>query len=266
MVRRRHYDETTRFVRQLVENIQREDLNDVDRAFGIVRLRDLMQEEVDKRIEAGEQLGKQESNVSWIRVSHRLGYTRQRVSQLIQLLKLPDEVKDGIRQGHISERNTRSLQGLKSSQQRALYRALAAEDIEPDEFKLIARYLKHEDPEATVYEAIRVMHEPLPPVTEFEDDGFMEDDDEATAVSSPSPTPQDTAVAPTPTRGAAPSQSVVPARKGSYTGIQRLDFIRGHLARVQRQGLATAEREEMLRLLQLIERDVASLIEALESK
>src|SRR5690606_20575713 len=44
VVRRLDYDETTRFVRQLVENIQREDLNDVDRAAGLLRLRDLMQE------------------------------------------------------------------------------------------------------------------------------------------------------------------------------------------------------------------------------
>ncbi len=47
VVRRRNYDQVTRFVRQLVENIQREDLNDVDRAAGMIRLRDLLQEELD---------------------------------------------------------------------------------------------------------------------------------------------------------------------------------------------------------------------------
>jgi len=47
VVRRRDYDEVTRFVRQVVENIQREDLNDVDRAAALLRLRKLMQEEVD---------------------------------------------------------------------------------------------------------------------------------------------------------------------------------------------------------------------------
>ena len=39
IVRRRNYDEVTRFVRQLVENMQREDLNDVDRAVGLTPLR-----------------------------------------------------------------------------------------------------------------------------------------------------------------------------------------------------------------------------------
>ena len=42
VVRRRDYDQLTRFVRQIVENIQREDLNDVDRAAGMIRLRDLL--------------------------------------------------------------------------------------------------------------------------------------------------------------------------------------------------------------------------------
>src|SRR5690606_7043256 len=54
VVRRLDYDETTRFVRQLVENIQREDLNDVDRAAGLLRLRDLMQEELGKAQQASE--------------------------------------------------------------------------------------------------------------------------------------------------------------------------------------------------------------------
>ena len=48
VVRRRDYDQLTRFVRQIVENIQREDLNDVDRAAGMIRLRDLLQEELDR--------------------------------------------------------------------------------------------------------------------------------------------------------------------------------------------------------------------------
>jgi ParB family chromosome partitioning protein len=39
IVRRQDYDTLTRFVRQLVENIQREDLNDVDRAAGLLHLR-----------------------------------------------------------------------------------------------------------------------------------------------------------------------------------------------------------------------------------
>ncbi|HMT22368.1 MAG TPA: hypothetical protein PKE20_14185 [Promineifilum sp.] len=41
--------------------------------------------------------------------------------------------------------------------------------------------------------------------------------------------------------------------------------MRGHLARVDRQGLTAAERREVLRLLKLIADDVASLTAALKS-
>ena len=44
---------------------------------------------------------------------------------------------------------------------------------------------------------------------------------------------------------------------------QRLDWVRGHLARVDRQGLTAAERKELLRLLKLIKEDVTSLMAAL---
>ncbi len=115
VVRRRNYDETTRFVRQLVENLQREDLNDVDRAYGMVRLRDLMQAELNAQLAEGLVEGKPHSRtMSWAKVSERLGFTRQRASQLIQLLDLPEEIKDGVREGRISERDTRILRGLKA--------------------------------------------------------------------------------------------------------------------------------------------------------
>ncbi len=87
VVRRRDYDDVTRFVRQVVENIQREDLNDVDRAAALLRLRKLMQEELDaaQRTQAatGEPWG---GKVTWAKVGGRLGYSRQRIHQLIQLL------------------------------------------------------------------------------------------------------------------------------------------------------------------------------------
>src|SRR5690606_13584189 len=78
VVRRKDYDTVTRFVRQLVENVQREDLNDVDRAAALIRLRNLMAEE------AGLLEDKQSwsSNVTWSDVGKRLGFSRQRIHQL----------------------------------------------------------------------------------------------------------------------------------------------------------------------------------------
>ena len=59
------------------------------------------------------------------------------------------------------------------------------------------------------------------------------------------------------------ADSLRPARVGAPTSIERLDWVRGHLARIDRRGLTAAERQEMLRLLKLIGDDVASLTTAL---
>lgn len=258
VVRRRSYDDVTRFVRQLVENIQREDLNDLDRAYGMVRLRDLMQEELDAQLREGPGDGKPHSrSITWAKVSERLGFTRQRASQIIQLLDLPEEIKEAVRQGEISERDTRILKGLKPSQQRALYRALEAGDVDKTEYRQVARYLKNDAPDATVHQAIRVLHQPLPPAaTETEspfnpsfsgpdlephtwDDAFDHEDAPPTGQSANQPT-------------------------NKPTNLHRLHWIRGHLARVSTQRAPRAEQKEMRRLLQLIQEDVASLLNSME--
>jgi ParB family chromosome partitioning protein len=250
-VQRRNYDEITRFVRQLVENIQREDLNDVDRAYGMVRLRDMMQAELDARLAEGEGSGKPHSRtVSWAKVSRRLGFSRQRASQLIQLLDLPEEIKDAVRAGEISERDTRALQGLKASQQRALYRALEAGDVTTQEYKQVARFLKKEQPEMRVYEAIDVLHKPLPPAGTGETAVPEEEAAEETAVSPPD--------APLPPDETTETDSI------PVTNLKRLAYIRNHLAHIDRSSLTPDERREMIRLLRLIEQDVASLLTALE--
>lgn len=238
VVRRRDYDEVTRFVRQLVENLQREDLNDVDRAYGMVRLRDLMQEELDAQIAEGMVSGKPHfKTVSWSKVSERLGFTRQRASQLINLLDLPDEIKEAVRQGLISERDTRILKGLKASQQRALYRALEAGDVTTAEYKQIARYLKNEAPEQTVHEVIRIMRQPLPPPTppsESEFDPSLEDD-------MILPTRGDNSRSHGPIGVEPGEESDLSHHSLRIDSVKRLDYVRGHLARVQRRGLSVSE-------------------------
>ena len=250
VVRRRNYDEITRFVRQLVENIQREDLNDVDRAYGMVRLRDLMQTELDAEIAEGRVAGKPHSRtVSWSNVGERLGFTRQRASQIIQLLDLPEEIKDAVREGKISERDTRILRGLKPSQQRALYRALDAGDVDAKQYRQVARYLKNEAPDLTVHEAIRIMDKPLPPLRAMGEssfnDSFGHDYGDFVEESDPP----------------LPSPETMSGTR--ISSVQRLIWVRGHLARVSRQGLSPVECQELLRLLQLIEQDVQSLIAVL---
>jgi ParB family chromosome partitioning protein len=262
VVRRHGYDDVTRYVRQVVENIQREDLNDVDRAAALLRLRQLMQQELDaaraeRRATApGEKSEPWDGKVTWAKVGSRLGYSRQRIHQLIQLLDLPEEIKDAVRDGVLSERETRVYQGLTVTQQRALHRARMAGEIDAGEVRAISRLLR-DMPEQTVSAAIRLLRQeaeqrPAP--------GLL------TPFPSKSGEPMDHAA-----RGEGAirgedfsTESIIPARHGRPTSIERLDWVRGHLARVDRHGLSAAERQEMLRLLRLIQDDVASLTAALQ--
>ena len=130
---------------------------------------------------------------------------------------------------------------------------LAAGDVRP-----IARLLR-ESPEMTVAAATRLLA------------ATAEDDDRRPTADNQSPTDEsapiaEDAFAPLHPRSPAPllsSDPLRPARVGAPTSIERLDWVRGHLARVDRQGLTAAERKELLRLLKLIKEDVTSLMAAL---
>ena len=261
VVRRRDYDDVTRFVRQVVENIQREDLNDVDRAAALLRLRKLMQEELDAAEQhAGQPWG---GKVTWAKVGGRLGYSRQRIHQLIQLLDLPDEIKDAVRDGSLSERDTRVYQGLTAVQQRALHRARMDGALSAVEVRQLARLLR-EAPEMTVAAAARLLEQTAddePTTDSRQPSGLLSADSAPLLPGSPSPLPDE----PEPRATAFSSDPLRPARVGAPTSIERLDWVRGHLARVDRQGLTAAERREVLRLLKLIADDVASLMAALKS-
>ena len=264
VVRRRDYDEVTRFVRQLVENIQREDLNDVDRAAGLLRLRHLLQEELTAaKLEEIPSDRPWARKMTWAKVGKRLGYSRQRIHQLIQLLKLPDEIKNDVRSGVLSERDTRVYQGLKQSHQRSLHHARMAGDLSHTETRRVARYLKA-TPEQTVPDAIHIIRLPSPPSEQLFDSSFEENSQTETV-------PVDTRKATGSIRKVLRSTaswgkgSIIPSRTGGPTGIDRLDWVRGHLARLQRRNLTQDERDEMLRLLQLIQQDVASLIATLDA-
>ncbi len=265
VVRRRDYDVVTRFVRQIVENIQREDLNDVDRAAGLIRLRDLMQEELDaalaEEVPSDEPWG---TRITWSKVGKRLGMSRQRIHQLIQLLNLPDEIKDAVRDGELSERDTRIYQGLSGSQQRALHRARMAGDITAAEARKLARFLK-DTPDLTVHKAMRLLQQPQqntePLFDSSEADpytaenaaagGHAGDFDPDTADFSALPVLDE-------------EHGGVSGRSGPATAVDRLIWVRHHLNRVNLQRLTPQERREVARMLQLIQQDIASLLQLLD--
>ncbi|WP_420630584.1 ParB/RepB/Spo0J family partition protein [Candidatus Leptofilum sp.] len=252
VVQRRNYDNVTRFVRQLVENIQREDLNDVDRAAGLLRLRELMQNELDaaraEGVTSDEPWGKK---VSWAKVGKRLGYSRQRIHQLIKLLDLPDEIQDDVRGGVLTERDTRIYQGLKPSQQRALHTARLAGDLTPADVRNVARYLK-ENPDKTVYQTIRDLKE----IAEMEEDlptEFPEEDLFAPASKGATVVPHEADTLP----DLAPSTIKV-------GNIERLRYVMHHLPRIKVHGLAPGEKAEVVRRLEIIQQHVNSLLAALQ--
>lgn len=255
VVQRRNYDNVTRFVRQLVENIQREDLNDVDRAAGLLRLQDLMQNELDAAREEGvttdEPWGKK---ISWAKVGKRLGYSRQRIHQLIKLLDLPDEIKDDVREGVLSERDTRIYQGLKPSQQRALHKARLAGDLSPAQVKEVAALLKA-NPDKTVYQTIRELQEPV--VERPYDPAF----------TLPDELPEE--IEPLVTTANAPlmreSDTLPDLAPGTLRvdNITRLGYIMQHMSRLKVQGLPPGERAEVLRRLKIVQQHVNSLLVAL---
>ena len=229
VVRRRDYDALTRFVRQLVENIQREDLNDVDRAAGLLHLRTMLADELAAEVAAGLTDGKPHSSkISWSKVGQRLGYSRQRIHQLIQLLKLPDEIKESVRQGAISERETRVYHGLRLPQQRALHSAFVESEIGAEELREAARRLK-ERPELPVAEAVR--------------EAKMFHAAPGSRRRGPYTAPRSTLAA-----------------RNSGMNLNRLHWVRDHLARIQLPpALSEGEVEDLLHLLGRVAEDLAAL-------
>jgi ParB family chromosome partitioning protein len=262
VVRRTDYDTLTRLVRQLVENIQREDLNDVDRAAGLLGLRELMQSELAAADDGDDAANSVPwaKTISWAKVGNRLGMSRQRINQLIKLLDLPSEIREDVRSGRLSERETRIYQGLNKRQQRDLHKARYQQNLSPTEIKGIAQLLKS-DQEMAVSQAMRIVRRP-----EKSDDlePPFETSFEEIAARPPVPAREDESLKPLRSQPWTEG-SILPPRTTRPTSIDRLDWIRGHLARIQRQDLSPAERREIVRLLTLIQQDIASLLTALRA-
>jgi ParB family chromosome partitioning protein len=122
----------------LIENIQREDLSPLERAEAfdqLVRNFKLRHHEVGKKV----------------------GKSREFVSNTIRLLTLPDEIKDGLRQGLISEGHTRPLLSLAKDRdeqinlyKEIIYRKMTVRQAEEASRAIVKKRIvreKEEDPE-----------------------------------------------------------------------------------------------------------------------
>ncbi len=113
-----------RLVQQLMENVVRDDLNAVDRAAALRALR--------------AQLG----DPAWEVVAGQVGIKRSRLFQLLGTEKLSEGSREDIRQGNLSEKQSRALQGLPPVKQDALRELILRESLSSLEASRLARVYK----------------------------------------------------------------------------------------------------------------------------
>jgi len=88
-------DDDQAYVESLIENVQREDLNAVDRALALKQL----------RVNLGLR--------SWEEVGRVIGLTRQHVHNLLRITELPEPMQDDVRAGDLTEKHCRALLRLR---------------------------------------------------------------------------------------------------------------------------------------------------------
>jgi ParB family chromosome partitioning protein len=101
-------DDQTLLTFALIENLQRDDLTPIDEAAGYQRLAD-------------------EFELAQAEIARLVGRDRSTVSNLLRLLKLPDEVKQLIQEGKLSEGHARALLAVSDEGQQSSLARQAAE-------------------------------------------------------------------------------------------------------------------------------------------
>ncbi len=121
-------EDSQAYLDSLVENIQREDLNPLDRAEALTQL----------RVNLGLQ--------SWEAVGQFLGISRQHVYNLLNLKQLPGDVQEHLRAGEITEKHGRALHLLQKEpelQAQALTEMIE-QDLSGDQAMELAHALRSE--------------------------------------------------------------------------------------------------------------------------
>lgn len=106
----------------IIENVQREDLNPIDRAIAFKRLAD-------------------EFKFSHVEIGKRVGKSREYVSNSIRILNLPDEIQHAILDGTLSDGHSRPLLMLQSrpEEQMVVFKEVVLKKLNVREAELIAR-------------------------------------------------------------------------------------------------------------------------------
>ena len=112
----------------LVENIQRADLNPVEKAHGFKDYLDRFKLNHDQ-------------------LANRLGLARSSITNLINLLELAPEVQDGIRLNQITEAHAKVLKGIKSKERQvAMFKQIVAMGLSVKAAESLLRDQKSEPP------------------------------------------------------------------------------------------------------------------------
>ena len=140
-------DDPDLFLRQLIENVQRRDLNDMEKAYGFQRLR-------EQYIERD---GEQPEGVLDERIGRAVGMAPRTVRRYLGLLDLPQEVQQLLRDEEISVTQAQHLRRISSTRtQIELARLVADEGISAAEVSRLATYFAA-NPNLTVDTALQAL-------------------------------------------------------------------------------------------------------------
>jgi len=111
----------------IIENLQREDLNPVDRALSFSRLAN-------------------EFNLKHVEIAKKVGKSREYVSNSLRLLMLSQEILNTLSAGKISEGHARTLMMLndRKEEQATLYKEIIFKKLTVREAEQIARHIAHD--------------------------------------------------------------------------------------------------------------------------
>lgn len=120
-------DAKTKLELAIIENLQREDLNPVDRAKAFARLAE-------------------EFGFKHIQIAQKIGKSREYVSNTMRILTLPEDILQALSEGRISEGHTRPLMMLdtRPEEQITLFKEIVFKKMTVREAEGIARRIAHE--------------------------------------------------------------------------------------------------------------------------
>ena len=126
---------TQRYVLQLIENLQREDLNPVDKGRALDHLKTIMPG-------------------SWQQVSELVGLTRRRVEQLRALPRLPAPLQEAVRANRITEDHARTIVRLPEEYQAPALAAVEKGGLSTRRTKALVQRIQESVPSAPADTAV----------------------------------------------------------------------------------------------------------------